>query len=95
MLLRSRSLTLAYVFNFRRRGQTSGSHFYRRASGGPMKSFFYKAGKPTWEKALQLMKNMLEMVMLHFQKSMSKPVGENVCLLVCLFQMTSTEAQIS
>lgn len=52
MLLRSRSLTLAYVFNFRRRGQTSGSHFYRRASGGPMKSFFYKAGKPTWEKAL-------------------------------------------
>ena len=47
------SLTLPYVFNFRRRQrQTSGSHFYRRASGGPMKSFFYKAGKPTWEKAL-------------------------------------------
>ena len=27
------SLTLAYVFNFRRQGQTSGSHFYRRESG--------------------------------------------------------------
>ena len=27
-------------------------HFYRRESDGPMKAFFYKAGKPTWEKAL-------------------------------------------
>ena len=70
-------------------------HFHRRESDGPMKAFFYKAGKPTWEKALQLWKNMLKMVMLHFQKTMSKPVGSKDCLLVSLFQMTFTEPQIT